>query len=356
MARDYLQIIKRIEGMYPKAKGTTTLVGIQQNQDEQLRLNLVGYFNDIFRELEEIQRWQRNFFVNQIVTTPGTSEYLLPGALISSAGVGDNLSFINRIYYRLSSGRIVDLELYDANEPRMMVGDGPNAVPGAPRWYSLQGTQILSNSNLQIQLYPTPDGSGPDSGNYTLQLEYYSQFQQIAESVVDTDGAGNANFHVAGSGTYLQALGIPVSATLTNQFVSIRTGGNPTGLGLTFARDDYIATWLGMTSSFSGVASVPFLSQTSLPIYYNTKNWLIDLAPAVLVAGVNRQVATYLKDATDYQMWENRYQALLEALVEYDSNMRHDIEVLGGALGGQVQRMLQDIDWPNIFDVRGNVL
>ena len=364
MARDYYQIIKRVEGISPKSRGTTQLSGVSQSQDEILRRNLVGYANDVLRELEEANRWGRNFFVNSWVTTPGTALYPLPGPLVSAAGNADVMTHVHRLYYRMSSGRVVQLELYDQQEPRWMVGDVPTpanptdvGVTGKPRWYSIMGTGNLGVSQPSILIFPAPDSSGPDGGNYTLILEYYSAFQQFAESAVIPNNAGvTQTFFGANTGNYLTSIGIPASSSLTGQFCSIRAAGytNLSGVSTT-ANEDIIAPWQNLVAASVDVVATVVVGGYC-PIMFNSRNWIIDLRPNLLLYGILRNVAAYLKDDQGYSIWEQRFQKELEDAMEWDQQSRHDGEVLAGAVGGQQQRMLQDIDWPNIFDVRGNVL
>ena len=316
--RDYLQVVKALEGYYSKCRGNLTVGGVPQVGDEELRSNLVNYANSTYREVERANRWRLAFKATTFVTTPGTSSYFL---------VNGRWLHFHRIYWRESTGAIVPLELVEQREARLLYGDGPNAARGKPRMYS-----ILENSN--IQLYPTPDNGGPDSGNYTLQIEYYSELPQLIETTGTT--AASTTLTVP-STVYLTAAGAD-AANATADKVVVRSAGGLTGIAAPYQNDDFLIDWTAFpTPTTVTLGAQPTVVVTSQQTFFYATNWLIDVWPKVLIFGMLREIATYLKDTTGYTTWEGRYQKELEDLMEWDQQSRHDQEVFASGVAGQRQ-------------------
>jgi hypothetical protein len=321
--RDYLQVVKKLEGFYSKCRGSQSIGGVAQQGDEELRQNLVGYANYTFDELEKAQRWRRGFQVQTAVTTPGTATITL----------AEWLQF-HRIYWRESTGQIVPMELVEQREARLLYGDGANAARGRPRMYS-----ILANDTLQI--FPAPDAGGPDGGNYTLQVEYYNRLSKIVET---TGTTAASTVLTVPSTVYLAANGIS-AANAAGAKVVIRTAGAATGLVAPLNFDDFLTTW----SAFPLATTVTLGAQpdsvvTSQQVFFNATNWLIDLQPQVLLFAMLREIANYLKDTTGYSTWEGRYQKALADLEEWDAQSRHDQEVFASGISGQREGQFRGIN------------
>lgn len=341
MARDYLAIVKQVEGYQPKALGTATLNAVLQTQDEPLRQNLLDYANFALSELEKVNRWRKGFTATTVVTAAGTSLY----SFASNGWIN-----IHKIYWRYSTGRVVEMELMDQQEPRMIFGDGPNAQQGPPRFYALVGAQ-----GSQLQLYPTPDASGPDSGNYTLQIEYYQSLPKLIETVGTTTALSTTL--VVPSTAYLTAAGA-LAANPNLDTLSVRGAGNPTGKSGPNANDDLVTPWTAFPSAINVTMSSPAVTAiagATAQVFLYSTNWLIDNGPKVLLYAMMREVASYEESTDDYAKWEARYEKALEDLMEWDQQSRHDVEVLAGAVAGQRQPLLRDIDWPSMFETRGVV-
>lgn len=336
--RDYLAIIKQLEAYYPKARGTATLNGALQAQDEDLRQALVPFANSTMRAIERVNRWRMGYMTTTVVTASGTSLYSFSGG---------SWTHIHRIYWRWSTGRIVPLELMEQNEPRLVYGDGSGAIPGNPRFYALVGAR-----GDQIQLFPTPDGAGPDAGNYTLQIEYYQELPQIIEAAATTGAASvTGTFVPANSGTYVLANGA-LSANPNTDVVVVRGAGAPTGLTGINAFDDASTTWSAIVANTFTMATAAVTVATGAQTFFYAANWLIDIWPKVLAFGMLREVAQYLQ-SDKIAVWDARYEKELEDLMEWDQQSRHDVEVLAAGVSGQRQAQLRDINWPQLFDERG---
>lgn len=322
--RDYLQVVRAVEGYYPQALGGAS------GKDERLRSSLVRFINATFREIERVNRWRLGFKVVTQATTPNLATYT------PAAG---RWLHIHQVYWREATGRIRPLELLEQKEARWVYGDGPNAMPGEPRLYAVLGDST-------IQLYPTPDGNGPDAGNYTLQFEYYAELPQIIETTGTTAGT--------------TALTVPATAYLTDQGaiaanptadrLSIRGAGAATGLASPNDKDDSVQPWTAFPGATTvTLTSAPPTNVTAGQTFLYSTNWLIDVWPKVPLFGMLREVANYLQSTTDYATWEARYQKELEDLMEWDQQSRHDREVLAAGVSGQREPQMKgrgDWGWP----------
>ncbi len=67
MARDYVEILKRLEAHYPQAA-----------TDASLKATLTGFANDLLSELDREQRWSLSFNEPSFATVAGTAAYTLP--------------------------------------------------------------------------------------------------------------------------------------------------------------------------------------------------------------------------------------------------------------------------------------
>lgn len=326
--RDVLQIIRAAESYYPQALGAVA------QKDERLRSSLTRYLNANFREIERITRWRRGWKNTTIVTVPSTSTYSLAGG---------RWLFIHEIYYRLSTGTIVPLELLEEQEGRLVYGDGANAAPGKPRYYSVL--------NQQIQLYPTPDDAGPDSGNYTLQIEYYSELPQIIETVGTWAGGAPTTITVPATAFLTEQGADPANPGLDT--LSLRNAGNLTGLAAPNDKSDYVGVWSAFPNATDvTIATAAASAVTTFPLYLYSTNWLIDVWPKVPLFSLLREIAAYLQSTTDVSMWEGRYQKELSDLMDWDVGSHADHEIMAAAVSGQREPILKGRgywDWASGF-------
>jgi hypothetical protein len=349
--RDFMGIVRAIEGLYPKAKGT--LDPNFPNQDDQLRLQITPFADELFREVERMRRWRLSWTTGNVVTNPGFNSYNLPV----------DCSTIKRIWWRRSSGSIQILRRADEAEIRLVKGEppsnpGPNNLPppfGEPRFWAEMPPlteQFNAGSQREFNIWPAPDSNGPTSGNYTLFIDYYAELPQIVETTSTQAGASGSLTLPTNAGSYAIAQGVnPASGS--GQQLTVRGAGNPTGITLV-GSDDFTAGWLAITASavtLSGGATT-ITNVTNAPTYFNSVNWLIRSFPKVVVFGMLREVASYFS-SQDYQKWEARYQKELEQLVEWDDDTESGVEVMGVATQGQLQPIFRDLDLPELYDIRG---
>jgi hypothetical protein len=354
MARDYLALVKIVEGLYYKTGGGTA-------GDEILRQQLVGYANFAQREIERMQRWRLGWRTATQTTTAGTDTYQLPA----------DFSTPKRLWYVTASGGQQELELLEDRELRAVFGEGPLAPRGSPRYWAYQPPNPSAVVNLTTQpvdlnpgaagtyqLFPTPDNAGPSSGNYPLQLDYYAELGQIAETAGQvTLGNPTLTFSAAGAGNYLLSVGMPAtSGPLT---LSIRGAGYATGIvAAPNLTDDLVCSWNALVANTVqlGTGSAPLNSpSTSVgagQVFFNSSNWLIRSFPKVPLFAMLREVASYLFADQTYQKWETRYQHELELLVDWENDADHTDEVLAAGVAGQRSKVLQDIDLPTLYEIR----
>ena len=327
--RNVIGVFKDCEGLYPKCVGTQTLNTLAQTGDEVLRQNLVPYLNKVSDELEQAQRWRRNFVTLNFTTTPNQAYYpsfITPNSII----------YIHKAYWLTSAGQLRLLELMDQQEPRAAFGEGSASTSSDPRYYAIL--------NDQIELFPAPDANGPNGGNYTIYFDCYTRLPKVIQGTCQTLGTQFVNVP---STSYYTAQGVD-PANVAGNYLSIRGAGNDSGIAGPNEFDDYTDKWTQLISGqFAVVGSVPTVLAAGTPIFVNSVNWLLDQRPQVYLYGILRQVASYLQSPTDYQTWEARYQKELLDLMDWDNQFRHDNEVMASAVRGQNQPELADINYGN---------
>lgn len=316
MARDWTAIVSQIEGFYPSALGGTS-------RDEALRLQLVQWLNSLMDHLEKEQRWALSYVKDTIAVASPVPVYALPSGQL-----------VQEYVYRLdSTGQQITLEKYAASELRRVYGEGPLSAMGQPTRYAIQGGNI--------QFFPVPDA------NYTIFVEGYQHLSPIVETS-GTTTAGIAILTVP-STVYLEKQGV-LSA---GSGLSVRGAGN---LGVASLADTLVTDWTSFPSATTvamtdvAVTAVPALGAQ---VFFNSKNWLIDLFDDVVLYGVLRQVASYLRAFEDFQMWEARHQAELEKMREFEFDKSRTLEVYASAHAGQRQSQLRRQDQLIGLDIRG---
>ena len=106
MAQSWVDLALDIEGPYPRAFGGST-------RDETLRLSLVRWANNLFKEIERTRRWPFAYGTATIVTVAGTQSYAIPAGILA----------ISNIYFLDTGGNPVTLENYSAQEMRRAFGE-----------------------------------------------------------------------------------------------------------------------------------------------------------------------------------------------------------------------------------------
>lgn len=326
MARDWVDILPLIEGPYPRAAGGTS-------KDEALRLELVGWANNLFKEIERTRRWPMAYGTATIVTTAGVQTYPIPAGIL----------YISNLYWMDTSGTPVPIENYSAMQMRRAFGEGAQSQPGAPTKCSVLG------NNLEI--FPVPDNAGPTGGNYTLIVEGYQTLTPIVETSGTTVG-GSPTLTVP-STAGLVAAGVPTTGTTG---LSVRRAGNQIVANTAGSVvDTLITNW----SAFPLATTVTMTSNAvtvvaSGQVFFNSQNWLLTDFPKVVQFGVCREVASYLKD--DYKAWDERFQVEMEAMAEFANDRLMFLEQLATATLGQRIDQLRRLDVLLGVEVRGGVL
>ena len=307
-----------MEGEYPTSIGTN-------GRDTVLRSSLTKFANSLFKEIERKRRWTLNYGTTSFITSVGTQTYAFPTTLLA----------MSRVYYLLSTGEPVTLENYDAQELRRIWGEGPNAVPGQPRYFAINGAQI--------ELFPTPDNNG--GANYTIIAEGYGALTPIVETTGTITG-GTLSLAVP-STAYLSDRNVPNAG----QMVSVRGAGN---LGASSVADTFVIPWTGFPdATHVNLGLNAPTSVTNGQVFFNSFNWLIDGFDMVVLFGVLREVAAYLKE--NYDTWERRYQYALEEMAQFDFDRKSTLEKMATAVTGQRQAQLRTLDFPGTIEIRGGI-
>jgi hypothetical protein len=250
---------------------------------------------------------------------------------------------ISNLYFLDTGGNPVTLENYSAQEMRRAFGEGALAAPGPPSKYSILGTNI--------EVFPVPDFAGPTAGNYTLIVEGYQGLAPIVETS-GTTVAVSTSLTVPSTAA-LAALGLAPSGTTG---LSVRTAG---GTLVSNAAGVQVQTLITNWSAFPDATHVTMTTAavtggTNLQTFFNSQNWLITQFPKVVLFGVLREVASYLKD--DYKQWDARYQAEMDLMSEFAVDRQMSLEQLATATLGQRINQLRRLDVLLGVEVRGGVL
>lgn len=318
MARDWTELVAVMEGEYPTSIGSG-------GQDNVLRSSLVKYANSLFKEIERKRRWSLAYGTTSFTTVAGTQTYVFPTQLL----------VISRLYYLLPTGQPITLENYDPQELRRMFGEGPNSPPAPPRYFAINGATI--------ELFPVPDDNA--GSNYVFIAEGYGALTPIVETT-GTTTAANATLTVPSS-AYLTARGVLAAGAN----VSVRGAGN---LGALSAPDTLIVPWTAFASPTTvTLGSNAITAATSAQVFFNSFNWLIDNFDMVVLFGVLREVAAYLKE--NFDVWEKRYEYALEEMAQFDFDRKSTLEKMATAVTGQRQAQLRILDFPAGVEVRGSL-
>lgn len=323
MARDWTDLLAIIEGHYPTAVGAG-------GQDVTLRRSLTKFANALFKEIERMRRWSLAYGTAVFGTVPGTQNYGFP----------TSLTVLSRVYWLQPTGKPVTLENFDAQELRRIFGEGANAQQGPPRYFTINGTQL--------ELFPVPDASGPVGGNYQILVDGYGMLTPIVETSGTTTAASSTL--TVPSSAYLTDRGL---ATVGN-FLSVRGAGN---LGVASAPDTFLTNWVAfptpttVTMGANAVTAVPALGAQ---VFFNSSNWLIQDFDQVVLFGVLREIAAYLKE--NFSVWENRYRLAVEEMAQFDFDRKATLEKMGTAVTGQRQAQLRVLDYPAGVEVRGGII
>ena len=303
MARDITDLIQQVTAHYPTALGGA-------GQDSTLALAVIRFANSLFNTIDTERRWSLSYSSTSQLTTPGTSQYAIPTGMTA----------ISHFYWLQSTaGAPVTMQNFDIQELRRMFGDGSAAQQGPPRYYAVIGNNV--------QIFPTPDSAGPSSGNYPLVFEGYTRLTPIVQTSGTTTGA-SATLTVPSS-AYLTARGVGTSGT----YLSVTGAGN---LGASSIPDTHLTGWsafpLGttVTMTTNAITAVPALGASC---YFNSVNWVIQNYDQVVLFGVLREIAAYLKE--NFQIWEQRFQLAMDNMAQADVDRRKDMEMQGVGVTGQ---------------------
>jgi hypothetical protein len=307
VALEWSELAVQIEAHYPTARGGT-------GQDARLQLSLTRFANSFFKFMERTRRWSLAYSTGTISTVAGTATYAIP----------TNITAITHLYYILASGACVELEDYDAMELRAIYGEGANSQQGPPRGFAIEGTNI--------QLFPVPDSNA--GSNYSLIVEGYQTLKPIIETT-GTTTAANATLTVPSS-AYLTDRGLATSGS----YLSVRGAGN---LGPNSVAGTFFTNWTAfplattVTMSANAVTAV-----TAGQTFFNSWNWLIDGFDHVVLFGVLREVAAYLKE--NYTIWEQRLESALMEMTQFDADRRATINSMATVVSGQRMAQLALLD------------
>lgn len=347
MARDYVEILKRIEAHYPQALGTFS------SQDTVLKANITNFTNDLIAELDREQRWSLSFAEPSFTTVAGQAAYTLPFPTGGSAPLISQ-TFIDRLYWTDPvTGRITKMQRLAKDELQRVFGDfvAPDVNDGPPRYYTVEG----ANSNfgtpvMQIVLYPTPDFDGPTAGNYVIKMAGYFNTPQIVE-VMGTSAVSTTLTVPSGTPTFLTDNGVPTASAALGLNVSIRGAGRPSIGGLV---DTHVTGWSAFplaTTVTLTVAAAFALANTQ--VFFNSTNWYITHWPKLLIFGVLREVASYYGSVEKYAVWEQRFQDQLKRLRDYEFDRQRSMDAHAIAYAGADSSALRVPDGGSGWDVRG---
>ena len=131
----------------------------------------------------------------------------------------------------------------------------------------------------------------------------------------------------------------------------MRGAGN---LGALSVADTLIVPWTAFPSGTQvTLGSNAIGNTTNAQVFFNSFNWLIDGFDMVVLFGVLREVAAYLKE--NFDVWERRYQAALEEMAQFDFDRKSNLEKMATAVTGQRQAQLRILDFPAGVEVRGSL-
>lgn len=323
MARDWVELVKRLEGLYPQVIGGS-------NQDDKVRQLLVPFANDGMEEISRDQRWSMSFTSTTVTTAQGVQSYAMPTDYIT----------LRRAYWVDANGRPQPLERWDRLELQRVYGDpviGATTNQGAPTKFTLD--------NQTLFLYPVPDNSGPQAGGYPVTIEGYARLSAIVETTA-TSTATNSTLTAIPDTAYLTALGIVPPVT-----VSVRGAGN---LQFSGQADTLVATCTSFPSATTATLTVPAVtSATAAQTFFNSVNWLITNWPDVLTYRILCSIANYYGSTGDQQKYEALFAQKMQKMRDYEFDRARGEEMQGVVQVGQRAPGLRRQDSTSIYDVRG---
>ena len=335
MARDWIDILKRIEAAYPESIGGA-------NKDDNLRAALVPIANDAMAEITREQRWFSQFTQNSsVVTTANTQTYACPA----------NITAIKRIYYVDAVGKPHDLQYMDKRELQRVYGDYYSTAGnvGAPVKFALESS--AGSQTGTIFLFPTPDFAGPTSGNYTLIIEGYTGLLPVVETTATTTTGGAATTLTVPSTAYLTDLGVQ-SASTSGATLSVRGAGN---LQFAATPDTLQSGWSAFATGTTVTMTTAALAVvTAGQCFFQSSNWLITNFPKVLLYYVLAEIAaSYYGDAQKASVWKGMRDENMEKLRAYEFDRTTPLEILAVAQVGQYANALQRSETLTTIDIRG---
>jgi hypothetical protein len=361
VARDWIQLLRNIEGRIPQAIGGA-------DRDDTLRGMLVPWANYVIEEIDREQRWSLSWAEPYFTTTAGTENYAIPfPASGGTLGTTSQLA-ISRLYYTDQNGKVVPLERLPQKDAQRVFGEAINLpsgatapVTGVPSKYAILpvtstvGGIVFSNPQLGIYLYPAPDGNGPETGgNYKIRVSGYWKTPPIVECLANTVATSTTvTFSTAGTGTYLSAMGVPADGTVYNQFVSVRGAGAPTGV-TALGNDDHTTGWSSLVPNTFALASAAIVTANSAQTFFNSSNWMIYHWPNLIIYGVMREISAYYVKPDLAQFFEGRYQYELQKLRDYEFDRVRGNEQFAAVQVGQSANVLKRQDQESYLDIRGS--
>ena len=106
--------------------------------------------------------------------------------------------------------------------------------------------------------------------------------------------------------------------------------------------DTLVTSWTAFplsTTVTMGANAQATITTPVTPVYFNSVNWVILNYDHVVLFGVLREVAAYLKE--NFQTWDQRFQLAMENMAQADVDRRKDMEAQGvGVFGQQSSELL----------------
>jgi len=310
LAREWSELYSEICAHYPTALGDS-------GQDTTLAAAVLKFFNSLQKRINTDRRWSLSYFTTPAATTQGNAVYAIPAGMTN----------ISHLYWLTTAGQPVTMESYDVQELRRRYGDGANAQQGEPQYFAVLGPNV--------QVFPTPDGSGPSSGQYILNFEGYNELTPIIETTGTTTTGGAATTLTVPSTVFLTSRGV---ATI-GSYLSILSAGY---LGPLSVASTLLTSWTAFPSATQVTILAPGAQAvaTNTKCFFNSSNWLIQNFDQVALFGTLRDVAAYLKE--NFQIWESRFQEAYDDMARFDVDRRKTLEMQGVAVTGQRQLELSN--------------
>jgi hypothetical protein len=328
------------------------------SRDETLRSTLVSFANDAIDEIDRRQRWLLSFAEPTVTTASGTQAYTLPfPAPTAGSGLTSNL-YMQRAYWEDANGRINRMLRYSKEELQRLYGDptGSNPNTGQPKYFAVEpttsqsGGALFGSPQMQLIVYPCPDGSGPVSGNYVIHVSGYWETPSIIETTGTISGPPTTTLTVQSGPFLTTANAIPSDGTGYGLTVSVRGAGfaqSPT------VNDDHTTQWSLISGNAVTLSLAAQTAVSSAQVFFNSTNWIIRHFPKVLLFGMLREIANYYGNLQDYPVWEARFQEQVEQMSKYDFDRSRGVDQEAVAVPGQLASSLRRLEGFSTIDVRG---